>query len=354
MVRRITLLLATMSCLAFSQAAKNAEEAFKNITHLKGTPADELMPAMQFMSASLGVQCAFCHVQGKMDADDIDHKKIARNMIAMTASLNKASFNGRQDITCYTCHQGAMRPNGVPPVEAPFAAQRNAPPPAPATPAPAVKSADEIVSRYIAALGGEDAIRKITSRIQKGDLEAGGVNTPIEIYTQAPNKRVSISQGAHGADSITAFDGTSGWMGSTGRPARPMAPAESWAASLDAEFYFPLRIKELFAGQPMRVSRAAASVNGFACDLVTATAANGLPVRLYFNRETGLLARVVRFAQTPVGRNQTQIDYSDYRPSDGVMLPFRWTLARPNGRFAIQVATVQNNAAIDPAKFAKP
>ena len=273
-------------------------------------------------------------------------------MIAMTADLNKESFGGRSTVTCFTCHQGENHPNRIPPVEGPFTTRRApAVPAVPAATPPPAKTPDEIISRYITAMGGEEAIRKITSRVQVGDVETGNTATPIEITTQAPNKRISVSKGAHGPDSITAFDGTSGWMGSTGRPARPMAPAESWAAGLDAEFYFGLRIKELFSGAPIRVARAAEKVNGFDCDVMTGTGANGLPVRMYFDRETGLLARVVRFAQTPVGPNPTQIDYADYRVSDGVRIPFRWTLARPNGRFAIQVASVKNNVVVDPAKF---
>lgn len=346
---RILLLSAVISCLAFGQS-KNAEEVFKNITHLKGTPADQILPSMQFMAASLGVECSFCHVQGKMDADDNNHKKIARSMIAMTTELNKASFGGKQTITCFTCHQGMDHPNPVPPVEPPFAVRKA---PAPAAAAAQAKTADEIINRYIASMGGEAAIRKITSRIQKGDMEVGNSATPIEIVTQAPNKRISITKTGNN-ESITAFDGKSGWMGSTGRPAREMAAPESWAAGMDAEFYFGLRIKELFGGSPIRVSRNPAKVNGFDCDVLTATGANGLPVRMYFDRETGLLARVVRFTATPVGPNPTQVDYADYRESGGVKIPFRWTLARPNGRFAVQVASVENNANVDPKRFVKP
>jgi hypothetical protein len=63
---------------------------------------------------------------------------------------------------------------------------------------------------------------------------------------------------------------------------------------------------------------------------------------------------MVRYAETPVGRNPTQIDYADYRDVDGVKTAFRWTLSRPNGRFTIQIADVVNNAPVDDAKFAKP
>jgi hypothetical protein len=49
-----------------------------------------------------------------------------------------------------------------------------------------------------------------------------------------------------------------------------------------------------------------------------------------------------------------QIDYADYRDADGIKIPFRWTLARPNGRFSIQIDSVQQNVPVDDAKFAKP
>jgi hypothetical protein len=78
------------------------------------------------------------------------------------------------------------------------------------------------------------------------------------------------------------------------------------------------------------------------------------PLRLYFDEQSGLLVRLVRFGETPLGRMPTQIDYADYREAGGVKIPFRWTLARPNGRFTIQVSEVKQNVPVDDAKFAKP
>jgi photosynthetic reaction center cytochrome c subunit len=78
------------------------------------------------------------------------------------------------------------------------------------------------------------------------------------------------------------------------------------------------------------------------------------PLRLYFDEKSGLLVRLVRYGETPFGLMPTQIDYADYREAGGVKMPFRWTLARPSGRFTIQVSEVKQNAAVDDAKFAKP
>lgn len=52
------------------QSPKTAEQQFKNIQVLKGAPADQVIPAMQFISSSLGVECDFCHVQNAFDKDD--------------------------------------------------------------------------------------------------------------------------------------------------------------------------------------------------------------------------------------------------------------------------------------------
>jgi hypothetical protein len=326
---------------------KTADEVYKNITQLKGTPADQLMPAMQFIAVSLGVECTFCHVQGKMDADDKPAKKTARDMMAMTAMINKTSFNGRQQVSCYSCHHGLAHPAGVPPV-----LESDAALPKPMAQASTAQgpTADDIVAMYVKAVGGADAIGKITSRVEKGVILANGSESPIEVFTQAPNKRITISHMGSG-ESFTAFDGAAGWMGNTGRPARSMSAAESWASSLDAEFALALRLKEMF---PQIRRTRPETINGVEGETLQATAAGHPPVRLSFDRNSGLLVREVRYADTPVGRMPTQIDYADYRDADGVKIPFRWTLSRPNGRFTIQIREVQSNVEIKSDRFAKP
>ena len=326
-----------------------APSVYKNLTTLlKDAPADQIGPSMQFITTSLGVECTFCHTTGKMEADDKPAKKTAREMITMTAEINRSHFGGRPQMTCYSCHRGSVRP-----VATPAVMDSDAPPTPPAPVAVAAvtppATADQIIEKYISALGGADAMRKLTTRLMTGKILSGGTETPIDVVTKAPNKRVSITHS--NADSFTAFDGTAGWMGSTGRPARAMSAAESASSALDSEFYLALRLKELYP--QLRRSRPE-TIAGADCEVLNGTSAGHPPVRLYFDKGTGLLVRMVRFAETPLGRMPTQIDYADYRATDGVKTPFRWTLSRPNGRFTIQIATVKNNAPVDDARFAKP
>ena len=78
------------------------------------------------------------------------------------------------------------------------------------------------------------------------------------------------------------------------------------------------------------------------------------PVKFYFDQTSGLLVRMVHYADTPLGLNPTQVDFADYRDAGGVKTPYRWTIARPSGSFTIQIDKVEQNVPIDGAKFVKP
>src|SRR6201996_1237101 len=99
-------------------SVKLAEEQFKNIKVLKGIPADQIIPAMEFITASLGVECEFCHVRKErglaFDKDDKKPKEIARKMIDMMNAINRENFDGKREVTCYSCHHGAAHPVGTP------------------------------------------------------------------------------------------------------------------------------------------------------------------------------------------------------------------------------------------------
>ena len=168
-----------------SQAPKMAEEVFKNIQVLKGVPADQLIPAMQFIAASLGVECDFCHVRNAFEKDDKDQKVAARKMMQMMFAANKETFEGKREVTCYTCHRGSTDPVGTPviPEAEPKPATEVA-----AAPSENLPKADQLIDKYVAALGGKDAIQKITSRVEKGSLTAGEMKATVDVYAKAPGQ----------------------------------------------------------------------------------------------------------------------------------------------------------------------
>ena len=196
---------------------KVAEEVYKNIQVLKGVPADQVIPAMQFISASLGVECEHCHVEHAFDKDDKKPKQTARKMIQMMFAINKDSFNGHREVTCYSCHHGASDPVGTPIIaeEEPKPEPRTAMNAGGANPV-VMPTADRLLEKFVQALGGADALHRISTRVEKGTLTGfGGRQLPVEVFAKAPGKRLSVMHLPNG-DSITAYDGRVGWLGNPG------------------------------------------------------------------------------------------------------------------------------------------
>src|ERR1019366_474361 len=95
--------------LAADMKSKTAEQVYKKIEVFKGIPAEQVHPAMEYITTALGVGCGYCHVIGKFDQDDKREKHVARSMIQMTMALNNTVFDGKREVTCYTCHHGVAK-----------------------------------------------------------------------------------------------------------------------------------------------------------------------------------------------------------------------------------------------------
>jgi photosynthetic reaction center cytochrome c subunit len=337
-----------------SGAPKTAEQVYKNIKILKGVPADQVIPAMQFIAASLGVGCNQCHVEGHFDQDDKKPKDVARKMMTMMFAINKDNFEGHREVTCNSCHNGSLKP-----VTTPIITGEMAKPVPPTSAAPPPETIDlsklppagDLIDKYIQAIGGAAAVEKISSRAAKGTTTGfGGRKFPVEIFEQAPDKSAILTHLPNG-DSITGYNGHEGWMVFPHRPARPMEGPDLDAAKMDADLHLPIDLKKIFSelkvGPPQKIGdRDVYQILGVRQGLP--------PVEFYFDEQSGLLLRQVRYAESPLGLYPTRIDYSDYRDQDGVKIPFAWTTARPGNAITVQLEQVQQNVPIDDAKFAKP
>jgi hypothetical protein len=88
--------------------------------------------------------------------------------------------------------------------------------------------------------------------------------------------------------------------------------------------------------------------------VVQGTGPRGLLATLYFDKQTGLLRRLIRYGKTPVGRISTQVDYDDYRAVNGIKFPFTFTFSWLDGRDGFQLTDVKTNVPIDQAVFGRP
>ena len=343
-----------------------SEEAFKNVTVLKGIPVREFMNTMGFFSASLAFNCTDCH-GGASASDwanyalDTPLKNRARQMIRMVNAINEANFGGRPFVTCYTCHRGSQKPKVIPSL----AVQYGEPPPddpdeAEAVPGTRVTAtADQILDKYLQAIGGAQALAKLTSFTAKGTYEgfdSDFAKVPVDIYAKAPNQRAIVAHMVSG-DSSTVYDGREAWHAAprdlSPLPMIPLVAADLTGARVDAQLTFPAGIKQFLTG--WRADFPPVTIDDKPVFVVQGTT-DRVPVKLYFDRASGLLVRQTRYAPTAVGTVPLHVTYSNYRdvPGVGVKMPFTIQMTWVDGQYTVNLESVQPNAPIDAARFAKP
>jgi photosynthetic reaction center cytochrome c subunit len=348
-----------------------SEQAFKNVTVLKGIPVDEFMATMGFIAASTNYNCTDCHVEPKVEGDwsvyaeETPRKATARRMILMVQEINRTNFGGARVVTCYTCHRNLQ---GAPKITPSLADQYGEPPPVDPNEveitrqAPGAPSADQIFDQYLQAVGGAQKAAAISSIVFKGTYQGyAEPKAPVDIYVKAPNQRTMIVH-TDGGDRTTTFDGSngaggSGWMAAPAMdkpfPVIRYTGGELDAVRLDAVLSFPAGIKQAMT-KPLVGS---SSIDDKDVAVVQGTANGGRsPVKLYFDKQSGLLVRQVRYADTIIGRVPIQVDYSDYRDvaGAGVKLPFHVITTWTDGRSDVLLTSAQTNVAIDAAKFNQP
>ena len=340
-----------------------AEDVFTNVQVLKGIPVNQFMETMGFFSAALGYNCTNCHgdqVLGNWAkyADDTPVKRTARRMVEVARTINKTLFGGREAVTCYTCHRGSPTPKIVPSL-----LEQYSEPPADdpdeveiSRRAPATPTADDILDRYIQVLGGAQRLAALTSFVGKGNYDGFDSyhgKVAVDVYAKNTGQRTVIVHTQNG-ESVTAYDGRNAWIMGPDKPVSvlQLVPGGDLdGVKLDADLAFPGGLKKALTG--LRVGFPTTTIDDREVQVVQATA-GASRVKLFFDKQTGLLTRVVRYSKTIVGPVPTQIDYSDYREVAGVKMPFQWRLTWTDGQSMYSLNEVQPNVAIDAAKFARP
>ena len=365
-----------------SPTGTTSDQVFKNVQVLKGIPLDDFLGTMGIMCAALGFDCSECHSGAgteKVDwAADNPRKLVARRMVQMMAAINRENFGGRQMVTCWSCHRGRDRPLTTPTMENMYGpatldmddvlAQAAGQPPA-----------EKILDQYIQAVGGAQRLATVKSFVATGS-SAGfggfGKGGQVEIYAKFPDERVTSivfpKEPERGA-SIRAFNGQEAWLRTplTVLSEYQLTGGELYGAKLDAELSFPAQIKTALTNwrvslpvtisdlpapdsQAVEENKAAGIGKDRLVNVLQGRGPNGIYATLYFDQQSNLLLREVRYGNSPIGRVPTQIDYSDYRDVDGIKMPFHILFVWLGGRDDFQLNQVQLNAPVDARKFGRP
>src|ERR1700722_2923761 len=219
--------------------------------------------------------------------------------------------------------------------------------------AAAMPTGEQVLDRYVQAIGGRAAWMKLNSRVSKGTIEIPAMNNlngTVEIHEKAPNLMLAVIN-LGGAAFEQGFDGKIAWSDNPQNGLRELSGGELDDARHEANFYHALELRKLYTKMAVTgIER----VNGHDTYAVEATRAEGAPDKMYFDMQTGLLVRSMNQRYTPDGLTEFTADVDDYTEVDGVKLPFTVRQTGASATFVIRFTEVHHNLQLTDSQFAKP
>jgi photosynthetic reaction center cytochrome c subunit len=358
-----------------------APDYYKNIKVLKNVPADQLRTQMEYFTASLGVQCNFCHVQGQFDSDENPRKDRARKMMTMVDRFNDSPSNDIT-LTCATCHH-----NRVPPERTPTLAVNMTQPEADAAaaaraaraggpgggqggrgpggpggpggqgrgrgPAPEPKpteTPDALIAKYVQALGGQAALAAAKTRVLEGAQTTRDLQTqPIKVQEKITGEyRVDVATTPN--PTVRVSTPSAAWATGFGPNARDLEGVQAAQVARPTDFGLALNAKTIYASFDVRRYE---TIDGKRAVVMDARRGPIVNESLYFDVDSGLLLRRVVLTKTAYGNLAEQVDYSDYKDAGGIKIPFTVRYATWNQVTTEKFVDAKVNAQIDDAVFAK-
>ncbi len=317
---------------------------FKNVTALADMPADQMGKVMNIMSASLSVNCQFCHDGNDFAKEAIGHKDIGRKMIEMTLELNKNHFEGRDEVTCFTCHRGQKHPSATVPFEPTTVTAGVA--------QPTVKPTVEvIVQNYLTALGGKEKLASLKSRHIVGKrIEPDGRTEPEEVWQTASGMyRMATTYGT-GANMVAVaeiFNGSSA-IKKANADLIQLKRDELLLIEREAKTGFGNGLLSAFGTLQFEII---AKIDDRSVQILVANGPDKIRERLYFDEQSGLLVRRTTAIPTLLGDFVHQVDYRDYKVFDGFKIPTKMHFSVPNISWTREVTAVEHDQAIDEGLF---
>jgi outer membrane lipoprotein-sorting protein len=224
------------------------------------------------------------------------------------------------------------------------------------------QTADDVVEKFLAAIGGRAALAKVTSRSTTGTMTLsipnGTVSGSIEILNQQPNRirtLIKLDLSSLGGGQLTReqrFDGTTGYVLDNLQGNREIT-GNQLESMKNTMFPTPLlAYKERGATVELAGKE---KVDGRDAYVLIYKPKTGSVSRQLIDAETYLPVRVVVKVDTPeAGEVEQTSELSDYQVVDGIKIPFTIKVSSATQSFTIAVTKVEHNVKIDEALFSRP
>ena len=226
----------------------------------------------------------------------------------------------------------------------------------------AAQTADEIIEKSIAALGGRAAHDKITTRVATGELSigtpAGDIAGTLEMYGAAPNKQRTVIKAdlsALGAGQLVIdqrFDGTSGYAMDSLQGNREITGSQ--LENMKAQGFPNPFMSYKAAGISVKLG-AKEKVGDKEAYLLTFEPPAGFPIKTYVDAVSFLPVRTIVRAEVPqMGEVEQILDPLEYKDVDGVKVPVKLRLTNAMNSITMTLTKIEHNVAVDNTMFSKP
>jgi len=225
------------------------------------------------------------------------------------------------------------------------------------------QTADEVVEKHLTAMGGREALGKLTSRTMVGTIAVstpqGDISGPFEAYAKAPNKSrtyIKLDLSSFGQGEVVVdqrFDGTTGYMINTVQGNSEIT-GNQLENMRNGVFPSPL-LKYKEAGMKIEVLPKEKFGDKDAIVLLITPKA-GSAARQFLDAESYLPIKMVMKIDIPQmgGEIEQTTEFSDFREVDGVKIPFQMKITNPAQTLIIKANKVGHNAVIENSNFVKP
>ncbi len=213
-------------------------------------------------------------------------------------------------------------------------------------------TAAQVLARYVQALGGREAILKVSTREMSGTFQLNGQdNGTVEVVYKAPNRYRSLVRinGYGVVDS--GHDAAGGWERSPEQPLRAQSGADLARTRRELDLHKAAKLAQLFRSITFKGKGKAGERDAW---LLVAVPAEGYPETMYFDFETGLLVRVDLQIDTDSGPVAVERHYDDYRDVGGVKVAHRIHFLNPGTSYTLHFTSVAHNVPVDDARLARP
>lgn len=311
-----------------------AEQVFKDIEVFKGHPAKDLIPAMEYMAASLKVGCDHCHVKDDYAADH-EQKEVSRKMVLMQRDINTKFFDGRPEVSCNSCHNGREHPEATPipeSVRLRHPRLSNAPKP------------DDLLKKHAAAVGPEPASLTLTGKMTSptGENHADVVSDVTMVFGSGGRFRVQSGFGVFG------FDGTTVW--------RDTYPLTDEPAAIFHRMGRSWRGDTAFTGLDRLAVNGTETLGKVQTTIVRGQRTEtGSSEELYFDNKSGRIVRMVNLTRCSLGTVVTSYDYSNYKKIGPTQVPMKVVVTFAGGEhWTMDFKKAEVGTKVDAALFEMP